>query len=125
MSEIQNLALLIAAHNHIAVEGTEQDSLRVYLALKAQADADRDPRINEPDNRADKPIPSKRDDLMVHELVAIIDREAVLLAAFGERVLEAAHSGLLDAVEGVGFEIDATRWCFKSFAETGLAKEAL
>lgn len=119
MPAIHKLALTIAAHNHVAIEATEQDSMALFVQLKAKAGHDHDLRVNE---LADHPIPDQYADMTVHELVSLIEHEAACLVDFGGRLLEAAHEGLLDAVEGDGFEMDATRWCFKSFAEQSIEK---
>lgn len=119
MSAIHKLALTIAAHNHVAIEATEQDSLALFVELKAKAGQDQGLRVSE---LGDHPIPDQYADMMVHELVSMIEHEAACFVGFGGRLLEAAHEGLLDAVEAGGFEMDATRWCFKSFAEKAIDK---
>lgn len=120
MSAIHRLALISAAHNHVAIEGTEQSSLALFFALKAQSDADASLRVDQFDSSE---IPSQYDLLTVLELVELIEHEAALLVSFSERIMQAAHQGLMEAAEEPGFEMDASRWDFKMFAEGQLATE--
>ncbi|HDS1721621.1 hypothetical protein NPS53_08925 [Pseudomonas putida] len=120
MSNIQRLALIIAAHNHVALEDSEADSLALYLNLKQQAEADSQLRIDQLDVDG---IPGQYDLMTVFELVEMIELEATQLVSFSNKVIEAAHQGLMDAAEQPGFEMDATRWSLVTFAETRLGAE--
>lgn len=119
MSAINKFALTIAAHNHVAIEATEQESLALFVELKAKAEEGHNLRVNE---LGDHPIPDQYADMKVHELESMIEHEAACLVGFGGRLLEAAHRGLIDAVEDDRFEMDATRWCLNSFAEKAIEK---
>lgn len=124
MSAICKLALVIAAHRHVMPRGSQEESLAVYLDIKAQAEADphNQLEVRDMDNHNDQTIPAQYDDFLVHELVALIEAEAHILAAFADRMLNAARTGLLETVGRPGFEMDASSWCFNSFAESALAK---
>jgi len=103
MSAIYDLALNVAAHNHVAIEDSEKDSLDLFRRLKAMAEEDSETQII---SLGDEPIPSEYDYMTVGELVAMIEGEARQLVAFAQTVLGAAHQGLQAAVEKSGVEPD-------------------
>lgn len=117
MSALRKLALTIAAHNHLAVDRTELDSIAAYQSLKARSASESDTPVSTLNNPL---IPSQYDYMQIGELVAMVEAEASQLAQFGAQVLDAAKEGLLTAVDEGGFEMDATRWDFKVFAENHL-----
>lgn len=120
MSTIQRLALIVAAHNHVALEGTEDDSFAMFLSLKQQAEADAQLKIGQLDVDA---IPGQYDLMTVFELVEMIELEAAQLVSFSNTIISAAHQGLIDASDEPGFEMDASRWNLVAFAETRLGAE--
>jgi hypothetical protein len=117
MSAIYALALSAAAHNHVAVDACEQESLDLFRRLKAMAENDSETQII---SLGDEPIPSEYDYMTVGELVAMIESEASQLVAFAKTVLSAAHQGLQVAVNTSGFERDEARWDFNMLAEDHL-----
>lgn len=122
MPNIRRLALITACHNHLALEGTEAESLLQFFALKSQAEAEADSQLQVGHLGATK-IPGQYDLMTVLDLVEMIEHEATQLVAFSNRVIDAAHQGLMDAVEEPGFELDASRWNLSGFAEAQLANE--
>jgi hypothetical protein len=117
MTPSQKLALTTAAHLHVAIEDSEQDSLELYCRLKAMAADSAEVQVI---SLGDEPIPSEYDYLTVQELVELIELDAKEFLDFSLRMLDAAHQGLMSAVEKPGFEMDASRWDFKAFADSHL-----
>lgn len=117
MSAIYDLALTVAAHNHVAIDGSEQDSLALFRRMKAMAEEGSETQII---SLADEPIPSEYDYMTVGELVAMIEGEASQLVAFAQIILGAAHQGMLAAVEKSGVERNESRWDFNMLAEDQL-----
>jgi len=62
MSAIYDLALNVAAHNHVAIEDSEKDSLDLFRRLKAMAEEDSETQII---SLGDEPIPSEYDYMTV------------------------------------------------------------
>lgn len=120
MSIIHRMALVNAAHNHVALEGSLSESLALYFMLKAQSETNPETQVGQLTYIG---IPSEYELKTVLELVEMIQHEAANMLSFSNHVLNAAHQGLLDAIEAPGFEMDATRWSFESFAEGKLASE--
>lgn len=120
MSTIQRLALISAAHNHVALEGTEAESLTMFLTLKAQAESDSQIKVGQ---LGAIEIPGQYDFMTVLELVEMIEQEASQLVSFSNRVIEAAHRGMVIAVEEPGIELDTSQWSLSTFAETQLVSE--
>lgn len=120
MSTIASLALTVAAHNHLALEGSEAEALNLFHALKQRAEADPQMMIGQL-----KPcdIRDQYDGMTVLELVEMIEHEAAQLVSFSSRVVEAAHQGMKDAAEEHGFELEASQWNLVAFAEVRLATE--
>ncbi|HBO2935211.1 TPA: hypothetical protein L4R50_000207 [Pseudomonas aeruginosa] len=121
MSAIYALALTAAAHNHVAIEDSEQESLDLFRRLKAMAEKDSETQII---SLGAEPIPSAYDYMTVGELVAMIESEASQLVAFAKTVLSAAHQGLQVAAARTGFERDEARWDFNMLAEDHLQAQA-
>lgn len=117
MSAIYDLALNVAAHNHVAIEGSEQDSLALFRRLKAMAEEDSETQII---SLGDEPIPSEYDYMTVAELVALIESEATQMVDFAKTVLGAAHQGFKAAVNKPEFVLDEARWDFNVLAEDHL-----
>lgn len=120
MSAIHRLALICAAHNHVAIEDTKQASLDLFYTLKSKSEDDACMRV---DQFGSTDIPGQYDLLTVLELVELIEHEASELVLFSESILNAAQSGLLGASTEPGFELDASGLNLKSFAETELATQ--
>lgn len=120
MCIINRIALTSAAHNRVALEGTEANALILFFSLKAQSAADPLIQVGQLANRE---IPTQYDSMTVLALVEMIEHDAGQLVSFSNRVMDAAHHGLMDAVDGPNFELDASRWELSTFAEERLASE--
>jgi len=113
MTNLQARAHELAAASYVDEQQLKLDSCELYPRLKALASRTNVPASEAPEF-AFKP---EHHHLCVAEIVQQIEASANAMLAFGKLVLEAAHEGLMDAVDEPGFEMDAYRWDFTAFAE--------
>lgn len=114
MNNAQSRALTIAASSYVDTTLLKLDACELYPRLKSLSQSGSCLLASEIEDFA---ISAEHQHLTVTELVQSIESSANQMVMFGKLMLEAAHEGLMEAVEEPGFEMDATRWDFEAFAE--------
>jgi hypothetical protein len=107
-------ALTLAASHHVDCHQLTINADELYPILKELSKSGNCLLASE---ITDFTISAPSQHLTVTELVESIEVSANQMVEFGKLMLNAAHEGLMDAVEEPGFEMDASRWDFAAFAE--------
>lgn len=114
MRKTVSRALTLAATHYVDGQLINFDADEVYPRLKTLSQEGNCLLASEV---RDFTISSDYQHLTITELVDRIEVSANQMAEFGKLMLDAAHEGLMEAVDEPGFEMDASRWDFAAFAE--------